>query len=126
LDDISEGTAAEALTGDRAYWTRSACAAARDVGLQPYFSPRENARRPTHPVDAFDRMTRFALQFPNRWGTRYHRRSAAESRFATEEVLFGDRLRCRRPTSRRNEVLAREIVHNVKLLTRGQPRPAVD
>ena len=69
------------------------------------------------------RMTRFALQFPNRFGARYHRRSAAESRFKTEKALFGDRLRCRRPTSRRNEVLAREIVHNVRLLTKGEPRP---
>ncbi len=66
-------------------------------------------------------MTRFALQSPNRWAARYNRRSAAESRFATEKGLFGDRLRCRRPTIRRNEVLAREIVHNVRLLTKLKP-----
>ncbi len=122
LGGLPDGVAAEALTGDGAYWNHSACAATHDAGLQPYFSPRKDARWPTHPVDAFDRMTRFALQFPNRWSARYHCRSTAESRFATEKGLFGDRLRCRRPTSRRNEVLAREIVHNVRLLTRGQPR----
>ncbi len=123
LESFSDGAEAEAVTGDGAYWNRAACVAARDAGLQPYFSPRENARWPMHPVDAFDCMTRFALQFPNRWATRYHRCSAAESRFATEKGLFGDRLRCRRPTSRRNEVLAREIVHNVRLLTKGMPEP---
>ena len=122
LEYIPEDATAEAITGDGAYWSRPACSSAREAGLQPYFSPRKNARRPTHPVDAFDRMTRFALQFPDRWGARYHRRSAAESRFATEKALFGDRLRCRRPTSRRNEVLAREVVHNVRLLTKGEPR----
>jgi len=57
----------------------------------------------------------FALQFPNRFAARYHGRSAAESRFATEKALFGDRLRCRRPASRRNEVPARGIMHNVRL-----------
>ena len=124
LEDVPDGVEAEAVTEDGAYWSRSACVAARDAGMQPYFSPRENARWPTHPVDAFDRMTRFALQFPNRWGTRYHRRSATESRFATEKGLFGDRLRCRRPTSRRNEVLAREIAHNVRLLTKGIAQPS--
>lgn len=118
VENVPEVAVAEALAGDGAYWTRSACEAAHAAGLQPYLSPRENARWPTHPVDAFNRMTRFALQFPNRWAARYHRRSAAESRFATEKGLFGDRLRCRRPTSRRNEVLAREIVHNVRLLTK--------
>lgn len=109
--------------GDRAYGTRTACAAARDAGAQPYFSPRENARWPMDPANAFDRMTRFAFQLPNRWGARYHRRSAAESRFATEKGLIGDRPQCRRPASRRNEVLARKIAYNVRLLTKGLPDP---
>lgn len=69
------------------------------------------------PKDAFEKMTRFGQQFPNRFASVYHRRSTSESRFATEKLLFGDRLRCRRPVSRRNEVLAREIAHNVRLLT---------
>lgn len=125
LDDIPDGAAAETVTGDGAYWNHACCDAASRAGLQPYFSPKENARWPAHPGDAFERMTRFALQFPNRFHARYHRRSAAESRFATEKALFGDRLRCRRPASRRNEVLAREIVHNVRLLTKGRP-PVAD
>ena len=119
LDGVPDDAPARAVTGDGAYWNHGCCNVARRVGLQPYFSPKGNARWPTHPGDAFERMTRFALQFPNRFRARYHRRSAAESRFATEKGLFGDRLRCRRPTSRRNEVLAREIVHNVRLLTKG-------
>jgi len=123
LDDVPDHAVAGAVTGDGAYWSRASCEAAHRARLQPYFSPRENARWPTHPRDAFEQMTRFALQFPNRFGARYHRRSTAESRFATEKALFGDRLRCRRPASRRNEVLAREIVHNVRLLTKGMPRP---
>lgn len=61
-------------------------------------------------------MTRYALDFPGRFQELYRRRCTAESRFATVERLFGDRLRCRRRTSRRNTVLAREIVHNVRLL----------
>jgi transposase len=122
LVEVPDDAVAQAITGDGAYWSHACCGAARRAGLQPYFSPNENARWPTHPEDAFERMTRFALQFPNRFRARYHRRSAAESRFATEKALFGDRLRCKRPTSRTNEVLAREIVHNVRLLTKGRPR----
>lgn len=122
LSDVTDRAASDALAGDGQYWSRACCAAARRAGLQPYFSPWKNPRWPTRPVDVFERMTRFALQFPNRFRARYQRRSAAESRFATEKALFGDRLRCHRPTSRRNQVLAREIVHNVRLLTKGRPR----
>jgi len=77
------------------------------------------------PQSASERITRFALQFPKRFQARNHRRNAAESRSPTEKALFGDRLRCRRPTSRRNEVLAREIVHNVRLLTNGKAQSLV-
>ena len=36
-----------------------------------------------------------------------------------ERAIFGVRLRYRKPASRRNEVLAREICHNVRLLAKG-------
>lgn len=62
-------------------------------------------------------MTRFALQFPDRFGKTYHRRSTSESRNATEKGLFGDRLRSRRPEARRKEVYCPEIAHNIRLLT---------
>ena len=68
-------------------------------------------------------MTRFALQFPNRFKKLYHRRSTSESRNATAKGLFGDRLRTRRPANRRNHAIAREIVYNVRLLMKGVPQP---
>jgi hypothetical protein len=40
----------------------------------------------------------------------------SRARFATVKLLFGDRLRCRQRFSRRNTVLAREIVHDVRLV----------
>lgn len=112
---------AKAITGDSAYWSRSSCAAAREVGLQPYFKPKSNAIWRLEPSDAFERATRFALQFPNRFAKKYHERSTSESRNATDKCLFGERLRNRQPVSRRIEVLAREAVHNVRLMTRWLP-----
>lgn len=35
VHDVSEDAAAEVLTGDRAYWSRSACAATHEAGLHP-------------------------------------------------------------------------------------------
>ena len=43
----------------------------------------------------------------------------AETCHYMEDMIFGVRLRCRKPASRRNEVLAREICHNVRLLAKG-------
>ena len=71
-----------------------------------------------HIRDAFDSMTYYSMKFVNRFRSRYHRRSMAETRYH-EKTIFGERLRCRKPVSRRNEVLAREICHNVRLLAKG-------
>lgn len=122
VESIPEGAPARALVGDTAYWNRDACDAARYEGLVPYFKPKENARWVTTPGDAFERMTRLALARPDEFEPVYHRRSTSESRNATEKLLFGDRLRSRRPEARRNEALARQIVHNARLLTKLGPR----
>lgn len=116
VDAVPDDAGVDTVLGDKAYWTRTKCQAAKDAGLQPYFQPKDNARWWKFPSDAFEKMTRYALNFPNRFQEVYRRRCTAESRFATVKQLFGDRLRCRRRTSRRNTVLAREIVHNVRLL----------
>ena len=44
--------------------------------------------------------------------------SMAERRHHMERAIFGVRLRCRKPMSRRNDVLAREICHNVRLFAK--------
>jgi transposase len=122
VEEVPEGAPARALVGDKAYWTRDCADAARYEGLEPFFPPKENARWVTRPGDAFERMTRHALTRPKQFARVYHRRSTSESRNATEKLLFGDRLRSRRPEARRNEALARQIVHNARLLTKRRAR----
>lgn len=112
---------ANAIAGDSAYWSRASCASARAAGLQPYFKPKSNALWRVTPHDDFERATRFALQFPNRFAEKYHERSTIESRNATDKGLFGERLRNRTPVSRRVEVFAREAVYNARLMTRWLP-----
>jgi transposase len=116
VDAVPEDAALHAVLGDKAYWTRDNCQVVKDAGLQPYFKPKTNARWWRFPSDAFEKMTRFALQFPNRFQDVYRRRCTAESRFATVKLLFGDRLRCRQGTSRGKTVVAREIGQKGRLL----------
>ena len=59
------------------------------------------------------------MKLVNRFLSRCHRRSMAETRHHMEKTIFGERLRCRKPVSRRNEVPAREICHNARLLAKG-------
>lgn len=113
---------ARAITGDSAYWSRRSATIAKENGLQPYLNPKDNARHWAKPKDAFEKQTRFARQFPNRFKKKYSERNTSESRNATEKLLFGERLRSRRPAGRRNETFARETVYNVRLLTQGDPR----
>ena len=58
------------------------------------------------------------MKFVNRFRSRCHRRSMTETRY-TEKRIIGERLKCRKPVSRRNEVLAREICHSVRLQAKG-------
>ena len=119
MNEVPEYSAATAVAADSAYWNHRCCNAARAAGLQPYFRPKCNAVLPRHISDAFDSMTYYSMKFVNRFRSRYHRRSMAETRYYMEKVIFGERLRCRKPVSRRNEVLAREICHNARLLAKG-------
>ena len=121
VERVPDDAAAERITADTAYWNRDGCRVAKDAGLTPYFKPKKNARFWKWPKDDFEKMNRFAHQFPNRFAAVYHQRSTSESRNATEKLLFGDRVRSRLPVARRNEVLCREVVHNVRLLTKGPP-----
>jgi len=63
-------------------------------------------------------MTYYSMKSVNRFLRKYHRRSMAETHCYMEKAIFA-KLICRKPASRRNEVLAREICHNVRLLTKG-------
>ena len=91
------------MAADSAYWNHRCC----------------NAVLPRHISDAFDRMTHCSMKFVNMFRSRYHRRSMAETRCCMEKVIFGEWLRCRKPVSRRNEVLARKSCHNVRLFAKG-------
>ncbi|MCL5252970.1 MAG: hypothetical protein M1351_02625 [Candidatus Thermoplasmatota archaeon] len=87
--------------------------------MQRIKRPKGNAVLPRHIGDAFDRMTYYPMKFVNRFRSRYHRRSLAETRCYIEKTIFDERLRCRKPVSKRNEVPAREICHIVRLLAKG-------
>jgi len=122
IDEVPDEAAVHAVLGDKAYWTRDNGQLVKDAGLQPYVNPKSNARWWRFPSDPFEKMPRYALNVPNRFQDVDRRRVTAKSRFATVKLLFGDRLRCRLRTRRRNTVLAREIVHNVRLLDWGDAR----
>ena len=92
------------MTADSAYWNHRCCNTARAAGLQPGFRPKGNAILPRHISDAFDRMTYCSIKFVDGFRSRYHRRSMAETRYCMEKTMFGERLRCMKTVSGRNEV----------------------
>jgi hypothetical protein len=59
------------------------------------------------------------MKFVNRLLSKYHRWRMAETRCNMEKVIFDERLRCRKPVSRKIEVLVRDICHIVRLLAKG-------
>lgn len=73
----------------------------------PNSGPKGNEVLPRHIGDSFDSMAYYSMEFVKRFRSRYHRRSMVETCYHMEKVILSERLRSRKPVSRRNEVLAK-------------------
>ncbi len=105
----------KALTADAANMSRKNYAAVRALDVTPYIDPRENAVLRAHPQDAYEAMVSFQRHFPNRWHEVYRWRTKAESNFHAIKTAMVEGVRGRTMNSRRNQVLSRCVVHNLRM-----------
>ena len=105
----------KALTADAGNVSRANCQAARARGVTPYIDPKENAVLRSQPGDAYEAMVSFARHFPNRWKETYRWRTKLESMFHAIKAAMVEGVRGRSATSRRNQILARCVVHNLRM-----------
>jgi hypothetical protein len=111
-----------ALTADAGNMSRANCAAAKARGVTPYIDPRGNAVLRSQPSDPYEAMVSFERHFPNRWHEQYRWRTKLESMFHAVKAAMVEGVRGKSATSRRNQVLTRCVVHNLRM--RGLDRYA--
>lgn len=105
---------------DAAYFGSECLAAARSRGATPIHAIKSNARWTKHPATDYQRMARFQRQFPNRSRQLRGQRALAETAFYCTKNRFGDQITSRTKTARHNEILCKEIGHNIRMLTMRQ------
>jgi hypothetical protein len=79
-----------------------------------------NARWRSQPRNAYEAMVRFQRQFPNRATKLRAPRAGAESTYAVTKGYFGNRLVCRHPIGKKNEVIAKKIGNNLRRILQLQ------
>jgi hypothetical protein len=85
------------------------------LGITPYIKPKDNAVFRPHPSNDYERAVYFATRFPERFKDRYRWRTKAECANHAKKAAFGDIIRGRLPSSRRNQEYCRLIVHNLRM-----------
>jgi transposase len=103
---------------DNAYTGEACLQVVRDHDATPLHDLRDDHRYERSPKTAYEKLVNFATHWPNRFRRLTALRKLAEAVFHSTKQTFGHRLRCRDPVARRNEVRAKRLAHNVRVLAR--------
>jgi hypothetical protein len=109
------GSNISVVTADPGYVDNKNYELSHSLGVTPYIKPKDNAVFRPHPSNAYEQTVFFATRFPDKWKSVYRWRVKAECAIHAKKAAFGDIIRGRLPSSRRNQELCRDIVHNLRM-----------
>jgi len=102
------------VTADAGYVSNENFELAHEAGVTAYIEPKDNAVFRPHPTNGYERSVYFATRFPKRWKEAYRWRVKVECAFNSKKAMFGDVIRGKNATSRRNQAILRDILHNLR------------
>lgn len=109
------GSNVKQVLADKGYVSSENYEVAAECGATPYIMPKDNAVYRPHPSNQYQKMVHFATKFPERWKEVYRFRVKVECAIHSKKNAFGDIIRGRTLTSRRNQEILRDIVHNFRM-----------
>jgi hypothetical protein len=115
IEKTIPGTNISVITADTQYEDNKNYERSHALGITPYIKPKDNAVFRPHPSNAYERTVLFATRFPDRWKSVYRWRVKAECAIHAKKAAFGDIIRGRLRSSRRNQELCQDIVHNLRM-----------
>lgn len=119
LTQTSEAFPVGVVVGDGAYANRKNVALVRDLDAQPLFPPRDDAITQQRGSPGWGDMVAFFRMNRPQFDAIYHRRSLVESVNSAIKRRFGETLRSRTETSRRNELLCKLVAYNLVVLVQN-------
>ena len=115
LEELPPNVRIKRLLGDGAYSGDPCMQAVRDAGITPMFDFRADSRFNPEPMTVREKGRYFEVRFPRRKRALMGLRSLIETAFGVTKGRFGHRLRCRAKIARRNEIRAKQILHDVRI-----------
>ncbi|MCA1820054.1 MAG: transposase [Halobacteriales archaeon] len=101
---------------DAAYSGMPCLEAAREHGATPFHAIRKDARHTATPETLYEKLVNFAKHWPNRFADLTTPRGLVETVFFLTKQRFGHQLRCRSDEGRWNEIRAKRVSHNVRII----------
>lgn len=101
---------------DAAYSGTPCLEAATAHGATPLHAIRKDARHTATPETLYEKLVNFATHWPHRFAGLTKPRGLVETVFFLTKQRFGYQLRCRDPEGRRNEIRAKRVSHNIRII----------
>lgn len=104
------------ITADKAYSSRDNHDIARDVGAIAYIPFRSNASGRSRGSSTWAKAYHFFQLNREEFMQHYHKRSNVETAFMMIKTKLGDKLKSKKWTAQKNELLGKFIAHNIIVL----------
>jgi len=118
VDNTATHFRVDEVSADGAYASVANAQAAVDVGAVPYI-PVEARIRDNHGPECWRQMVGCFRYREPEFRRHYHQRSKIETVFSMVKKKFGGHVRCRKRVAQENELLAKFILHNFRVVTMG-------
>jgi transposase len=101
---------------DSAYTGQTCLDVVDQHGAKAFHDVKCNAVYVHHPETTYEKLVNFSIHWPNRFKKISGKRAHVETSFSSMTEAFGYRIRCKNKIGRKNEVQAKIVAHNIRML----------
>ena len=108
----------DSMSGDNSYCSRENCNNTQNMGMKPFFKPREDATATAKGSSAWHKMIRLWKDNRELFDDEYHRRSIIEAVIGAEKQRLGYTLSSRRNDLQNKELRLKAICYDLLVLNK--------
>ena len=109
------GSNVKQVLADKGYVSNENYEVATEYGATPYIMPKDNAVFHPHPSNQYQKTVHYATKCPKRFMDVYRYRVKVECAIHSKKSNFEEVKRGKTPSSRRNQEMLQDIVHNFRM-----------
>ena len=109
------GSTVKQVLADKGYVSNDNYELVAECGATPYIMPKDNAVYHPHPSNQYQKTVHYATKCPRRFNDVYRFRVKVECGINSKKHNFEEIKRGKTPSSRRNQEMLQDIVHNFRM-----------